>query len=395
MELCIVIPALNEEASIASIIDRTLAAVETIQTGTSVTEVSIVVVSDGSTDATAELARKRQPDITLVEFVQNRGYGAAIKTGWATGNADLLAFLDADGTCDPLFFQQLISSLEALSADIAVGSRLGLESKMPFLRKIGNRLFAWLLAILATRRVSDTASGMRVIRRTALPNLLPLPDGLHFTPAMTAIALLSDQVSLIEVPMPYHEREGESKLHVGKDGIRFLKVILQSAFLYRPARFLTAPGIILTILALVFGLSPAIDYLTTRTISPKAVPLLLLTTLAITALALLASLAYLSERLVVALLPLRRRRLLLPKLIQIVSSRWFWLAPFILVLLGTLLLSKGWGNLLNHTADLLGGMVCFMLGMVLTVTRVLNQYIAVMQDRVGQPAIEDVEYAVR
>lgn len=390
MDMCIVIPALNEEASIGSTIDRTLSAKEAILSNTGVSDVSIVVVSDGSTDGTVQIARRKEPDIVVLEFVQNRGYGAAIKAGWDTGEADLLAFLDADGTCDPLFFQDLIARLEASVADIAVGGRLGPESKMPLVRRVGNRLFAWLLAALATRRVTDTASGMRVVRRTALPNLLPLPDGLHFTPAMTAIALLSDQLRLVEVPMPYHEREGQSKLSVGKDGVRFLKVILQSAFLYRPARFLAPPAILLSVVAFACGIGPTLSYLRYRTVSTSAVPLLLLTTLSLTAGALLASAAYLCERLVIALLPLRRRRAILPKLMEFVSSQWFWTVPTLFLMAGVVLLARAWTTPTTRMADILAAVVCLVLGMVLGITRILNQYIAVIQNRVRQPLVKEI-----
>jgi hypothetical protein len=107
---------------------------------------------------------------------------------------------------------------------------------MPHLRRLGNSLFAVLLRALSSKQVRDTASGMRVVRREALPQLYPLPDGLHFTPAMSARALLSKEVPIIEIDMPYRERQGESKLEVSRDGLRFLQVILKTAVLYRPSR---------------------------------------------------------------------------------------------------------------------------------------------------------------
>ena len=83
---------------------------------------------------------------------------------------------------------------------------------------------------------------MRVVRRASLPKLMPLPDGMHFTPAMSARAILSDDLKIVEVDMPYHERAGTSKLRVVKDGFRFLKVIVEAAFLYRPSRPLSVVG---------------------------------------------------------------------------------------------------------------------------------------------------------
>src|SRR5258708_29577510 len=101
MKLLIAIPALNEEASIAAIIERCLDARREIIRMSPVTEVEITVVSDGSTDRTVELASSYQPCIKLIVFEKNRGYGAAIKEAWRQSDADLVSFLDADGTCDP------------------------------------------------------------------------------------------------------------------------------------------------------------------------------------------------------------------------------------------------------------------------------------------------------
>src|SRR5262245_4016356 len=107
MKLLIAIPALNEEESIDSIITRSLAARDSILANAPVTEVEIMVVSDGSTDRTVELASRYTDRIKLIIFEKNRGYGAAIKEAWNQSNADLLGFLDADGTCDPAFFGPL------------------------------------------------------------------------------------------------------------------------------------------------------------------------------------------------------------------------------------------------------------------------------------------------
>jgi glycosyltransferase involved in cell wall biosynthesis len=111
MKLLIAIPAYNEEQSIEPIIQRSLAAREYI-TGTSpVHEVDIAVVSDGSTDRTLEIASTHKHEIRVIGFERNRGYGAAIQEAWKQSDADLLGFLDADGTCDPRFFATLCRAI--------------------------------------------------------------------------------------------------------------------------------------------------------------------------------------------------------------------------------------------------------------------------------------------
>lgn len=251
--LTIVIPALNEEEAIGDTLRRTLEARSYITANSPVRDVDVVVVSDGSSDRTEEIAKGFE-DVTVLVFEKNRGYGAAIKCGFEHGRGDLVSFLDADGTCDPKIFADLCRALEEQRADLVLGSRMGPDSEMPLVRTIGNRIFAWILGALSKRIVKDTASGMRVIRRDALDSLYPLPDGLHFTPAMSARALLEDKLTLVEVPMPYSERVGRSKLSVVKDGVRFLTVILRAAVAHRPSRplLLAAAGLALATLAVVF-----------------------------------------------------------------------------------------------------------------------------------------------
>lgn len=235
MKLSIVIPALNEEEAIGSTIQRCLDARPHLLETSPTRDVEIIVVSDGSTDRTESIARGFE-EVRVIAFERNRGYGAAIKAGFEIASGDVLGFLDADGTCDPRFFAELCRALEVTRADVALGSRMGRDSRMPAVRRLGNRLYALLLGALSNRVVSDTASGMRVIRRASLARLLPLPDGLHFTPAMSARVLMDDALTLVERPMPYAERIGRSKLSVARDGMRFLRTILHMTLMWRPAR---------------------------------------------------------------------------------------------------------------------------------------------------------------
>src|SRR5580692_9300 len=141
MKLLIAIPALNEEDSIDSIIRRSIEAREYICANSPITEVEITVVSDGSTDKTVERARCYTDTINLIVFPKNRGYGAAIKEAWNQSDADLLGFLDADGTCEPKFFATLGQAVVAENADVVLGCRLNAASQMPLIRRIGNFIF--------------------------------------------------------------------------------------------------------------------------------------------------------------------------------------------------------------------------------------------------------------
>ena len=112
---------------------------------------------------------------------------------------------------------------------------------MPMTRRIGNLFFANLISLISNHRISDSASGMRVLRREALPILYPLPDGLNFTPVMSTRAL-HEELKMIEVPITYSERAGRSKLSVVRDGTRFLNSIIWTAMNYNPVRILGGVG---------------------------------------------------------------------------------------------------------------------------------------------------------
>lgn len=340
MRLEIAIPALNEEDSIRSIIERTLAAAPRILSRSAVTEVGITVVSDGSTDRTVEIAREYRDRIRLIVFEQNRGYGAAIKEAWDRSDAELLGFLDADGTCDPNFFADLCATLEHEDADLALGSRVGKGTQMPVLRQIGNWLFASLLTILSGRRVEDTASGMRVLRRTAYASLLPLPNGLNFTPAMSARALLgvTAPVKVIELPMPYHERQGQSKLRVVRDGFRFLQIILEALFLYRPSRPLGITGLACLLLAILAMASPIAHYLRFRNVEEWMIYRFVIGHLAGVTAILFLSVSLLSRLAVRIMITGQYNGDMLSAPEKVFLSRYFLLAPLLLLCAGTMLL---------------------------------------------------------
>lgn len=257
MHLSIVIPAFNEEAAVGGTARACLAAAPDIAREAGLDGVEVVVVDDGSRDRTAAIVREI-PGVRLVQHAVNRGYGSALLTGFGAAQGDLLAFLDADGTCDPRLFGPLARALAERGADIVSGSRMGAGNSMPRVRRLGNRMFAFLINLVSPQRIEDLASGMRVFKRSALEHLAPLPTGLHFTPAMSAKALFDGALSLIEVRIPYAERIGASKLSVLKDGLRFLRVLALIALSYRPFRFFGTAGLALLALAAVLGAGPIV-----------------------------------------------------------------------------------------------------------------------------------------
>ena len=239
--LSVVIPAYNEENGIEEIAERVLSVRESLQ-ASGIEDLELLVVDDGSADNTAGVVEKIE-GVRLIRHEKNKGYGAALKTGFSKANGELIGFLDADGTYPPEYFPKLCE--EALNgSDLVIGTRLsGTDSKMPLTRRVGNFFFATLLTILGRQKVSDSASGMRVFKRSILERLYPLPDGLNLTPVMSTRAV-HEGIQMAEVPIPYDERVGNSKLSVVRDGSLFLQSMVWTVLTYNPVRVLGIIGLV-------------------------------------------------------------------------------------------------------------------------------------------------------
>lgn len=250
--LSVVIPALNEEEGIQDIMARTLSVRASLES-VGIHDLELIVVDDGSTDHTPQLVTAAD-GVRLIRHVTNSGYGAALKTGFAAACGEWVGFLDADGTYPPEHFPALYQAALDQDADIVVGSRMaGTESQMPLVRRLGNLIFAKLVSFISAKNITDSASGMRIFRKSILERLYPLPDGLNLTPVMS-IRALHEQLKMIEIPIPYSERRGRSKLSVVRDGMTFAQSIVWTALNYNPVRPLGLVGMAALGLAGLIGL---------------------------------------------------------------------------------------------------------------------------------------------
>jgi len=242
--LTVVIPAYNEEQGISEIMTRVLSARQGLKK-IGIDTMELIVVDDGSKDKTVSIANKfseNDPLVRVISHKKNKGYGGALKTGFSQASGELIGFLDADGTYPPEYFPALCQAIKD-GADLVIGSRMaGSESQMPITRRIGNFLFANLLSILGWQKITDSASGMRVFRKEILSKIYPLPNGLNLTPVMSTRAVYED-IKMVEVPIPYSERLGRSKLSVVKDGWIFLESMVWTVLSYNPVRVLGILGI--------------------------------------------------------------------------------------------------------------------------------------------------------
>ncbi len=263
-QLSIVVPAFNEEQGLAAVLTRVVSVgAEVRRQHPDITGVEVIVVDDGSTDATAQVGAAI-PEVTLIRHSANRGYGAALKTGFANARGDYLAFLDADATNPPEILPTLVRTLIERQADVVVGARVSdPDGGMPKIRALGNWLFARLLSWVIEARVTDCASGIRVFRRAILDDVLELPDGFNFIVAMSTVTLQKG-LRVVEVPTPYFSRVGQSKLRVIADGLAFLSSIIGVAISYNPLKFIGPLGIACIVGAVYLSIDPIVHYVQYR-----------------------------------------------------------------------------------------------------------------------------------
>jgi len=249
--LSVVIPAYNEEGGIQEIMERILA-VRPGLTQVGIDDLELLIVDDGSSDRTPEIVLA-QPGARLIRHAKNGGYGAALKTGFSAARGEWIGFMDADGTYPPEYYPALYQAALKEDADIVIGSRMaGAKSEMPAVRRLGNLIFARLVSVISARTITDSASGMRIFKKSILPTIYPLPDGLNLTPVMSTRAL-HERLTMVEVPIPYSERVGRSKLSVVNDGMRFAQSIVWTALHYNPVRPLGMIGLVALLIAMFIG----------------------------------------------------------------------------------------------------------------------------------------------
>jgi len=214
----VVIPAYNEERGITAGVQAVLQAL-----GPAGWEHEVIVVDDGSTDATARLAE--ECGVQVMRLETNRGYGAALKAGIARAKHDWVAIIDADGTYPA---SELPRMLEYLPAhDMVVGARTGRDVHHPLSRRPAKWLLRKLASKLAGSEIPDLNSGLRVIRKSRVDEFAELlPSGFSFTTTIT-LAMISRGYPVLYLPINYHKRVGESKIRPSH-ALRFAVLIVKT-----------------------------------------------------------------------------------------------------------------------------------------------------------------------
>lgn len=218
----VVIPAFNEAAAIGDV-------VRGLSQGAAWRE--IVVVDDGSADGTSAAAAAA--GARVVRHPYNKGNGAAVKSGIRTATGEFVLIIDGDGQHRPSDALALVQMLGEF--DLVVGARSG-TTQAGSTRRAGNAALNRFASFLTEREIPDLTSGFRCARRDYLLDFLHLlPNGFS-TPTTTTLAFLRAGHNVAFHPVEARQRIGTSKIKLGKDGPKFLLIILRVMTIFSPLR---------------------------------------------------------------------------------------------------------------------------------------------------------------
>jgi len=218
----VVIPALDEADAIGSVVTTLLATAEWHE---------IIVVDDGSADATAD--RARGAGARVIRHPYNKGNGSAVKTGIREATGEFVLIVDADGQHRPEDARRLVSRLGEY--DLVIAARVA-STQASLARRVGNVTLNRLATYLTARPIPDLTSGFRAARRDCLREFLHLlPNGFS-TPTTTTLAFIKAGYNVAFEPIDARQRSGNSKIRFAKDGTRFLLILLKIVTLFSPLR---------------------------------------------------------------------------------------------------------------------------------------------------------------
>jgi glycosyltransferase involved in cell wall biosynthesis len=242
----VVVPAYNEEGAI----DGVLAEIEKAMAGTGMAY-EIVAVDDGSTDQTGAVLSRRD-GVTLVTHPENRGYGAALKSGILKARGEVIVITDADGSYPNDEIPRLLAVMD--DCEMAVGARTGGIVNVPLLRRSAKWVLGKLANYLSGRKIPDLNSGLRAFRKeTCLKFLGLISDGFSFTTTLT-LAMLSNGCEVKFLPINYYKRTGKSKIKPVRELLNFALLIVRVITYFNPLKVFLPSSAVLLLVGLGYGL---------------------------------------------------------------------------------------------------------------------------------------------
>jgi len=219
----VIIPVFNEAENIGQII-REIATIYP--------DYEIIVVNDGSTDETAEVAKGA--GAIVFSHPYNIGNGAAIKSGIRIASGDVLVFMDGDGQHDPRDIKKMLDLFP--DYDMVVGARpKGHQASL--WRALGNRVYNGFASYVAKFSIEDLTSGFRAVKAEIARSFLYLLPNTYSYPTTMTLGVLRSGRSVKYVPIQSKKRsKGKSKVKLFRDGVRFFMIITKICALYSPLR---------------------------------------------------------------------------------------------------------------------------------------------------------------
>jgi glycosyltransferase involved in cell wall biosynthesis len=192
----------------------------------------VIVVDDGSTDATAAICAAH--GVLRLAHRYPKGNGAAIKSGARNAAGDIIVFMDADGQHDPAEIPGMLHEIDA-GADMVVGARRR-SSQAGAHRALANGFYNRLASWMVNRRVEDLTSGFRAVRANLFRRFLPLLPNSFSYPTTITMCFFRAGFNVIYVPIVAAPRVGKSHIKLVRDGVRFLLIIFKIGTLYSPLK---------------------------------------------------------------------------------------------------------------------------------------------------------------
>jgi glycosyltransferase involved in cell wall biosynthesis len=224
----IIIPAYNEEGAIGGHLDHLSRVLDGMRTEV---VAEILVVDDGSSDRTAEVAEAG--GARVVRHAVNLGNGAAVKTGMRNAKGDLWVLMDADGQHDPDDLPRLLAGLEKF--DMVVGARRR-GTGTGIHRSLANRLYNLFASYVTHKKIEDLTSGYRAMRAAVARRFIYLLPNTFSYPTTLTLAFFRTGHSVLYEPIEAKKRVGKSKIRLFADGTRFLLIIVKIATFFSPFR---------------------------------------------------------------------------------------------------------------------------------------------------------------
>lgn len=231
-----VIPALNEGESIAHTVQLCFSVGEKM----GMDAVEVIVVDDGSTDGTGDIAA--QHGAHVLRHPARGGYGRALKDGIRMAQHDTIVITDADGTYPVAHLPALMAEYEK-GFDMVVGARTGRNYEESSLKSALRTALRWLVEWASARPIADINSGFRVFsKQTVMSYYSNLCDTFSFTTSMT-LAYMINGCFVSYVPTEYFARVGKSHVRLFRDSLRTLSYILLQILYFNPLKIFTAMSI--------------------------------------------------------------------------------------------------------------------------------------------------------